>query len=114
MENKTLIKNGKTQKGVQTYYNKETGKYVREESLRPPKKLKMLATYLYINGLSSRMVGKIIGVHNTSVLRWVKEYSDLFNFKDTIDENQEYQDVEVDELFSFLLKKTKKSTFGLP
>ena len=112
MENQNLIKNGKTPKGVQTYFNKETGKYVRAESLRPPENIKLLATYLYINGLSSRTVGRILGVDYSSVLRWSKKYSDLLSFKDTIDKSLEYQDVEIDEMFTFLLKKRKNYIFG--
>lgn len=113
MEKSNLIKNGKTYKGIQTYFNKETGKYVREESLRPPEKLKLLSTYLYINGLSSRTVARILGVTYSSVLRWSKKYSDFLNFKDTFDKNIEYNDVEIDEMFTFLLKKRKNYISGL-
>ena len=34
-----------------------------------------------------------------------QKYSDLLNFKDTFDKNIEYNDVEIDEMFTFLLKK---------
>ena len=111
METK-LVKNGKSSKGIQRFYNKETKKYSSEVTFRPPTSLKLLATYLYISGLSLRKVGEILGVHNSSVLRWIKKYSSFFDYKQTFDKNAVYEDVEVDELFTYLLKKNETLHLG--
>jgi transposase-like protein len=76
-----IIKAGFSRKGVQRYKNTETGKVTLEKSSRPPIGIKLLATFLYMNGLSARIVGDIVSIHNTSVLKYVKEFSDFLVVK---------------------------------
>ena len=107
------VKYGKTEKGVQRYKDIKTGKITLEEYQRPDLYTKFYAILLYINGLSFRRVGEIIGVDNTSVLKWYKKFSHLFQLGETIDLNQTFEDVEIDEMFTYLKKKTKNFTSGL-
>lgn len=107
-----VIKNGKNSKGVQRFYNKDTKKYSLEKTFRPPTSVKLLAAYLYISGLSLRKVGETLGFHNTTILRWVDEYSQIFDYKQTVDKNVVYEDVEIDELFTYLIKKKLNSISG--
>jgi len=109
---KDLIKVGKNRKGVQRFYNRLTGKYELESTTRIPIQVKLFSIYLYMSGLSFRRVGDIIGVANSTVLNWFNTYHHLFN--DVVTDNQEvmHEDVEVDELFTYLKKNIKKSTSG--
>jgi len=107
------VKYGKTQKGVQRYKDKETGKIILEEYQRPDLYMKFYAIVLYINGLSFRRVGEMLGVDNTSVLKWYNKFGHLFQINETINLNQRFEDVEVDEMFTYLKKKTKNFTSGL-
>jgi len=111
--NKNVVKNGKNVKGVQTYYDKDKKKYFTENYQRPPLHIKFFAILMYINGLPFRRVGEIIGVDHTTVMKWLKKYSHMFDFESTTDKNMVYEDVEIDEMFSFIQKKTKKCTYGL-
>ena len=104
---------GKTSKGIQRIKDLSTGKVYLEEYQRPGVEFKFLCIMLYINGLSYRRVGSLLGVSNVSVMKWHKKYSDLFDFNKDIDRDKVYDDVEIDELFTFCKKKAKNFMFGL-
>ena len=108
-----VVKNGKTEKGVQKYYNRQTKKYHLEASQRAPEYIKFMAIFLYMRGLSSRVVGQLFGVAHTTILDWIYNYGYMFDFSTTVDKSKTYDDVEIDEMFSFCEKKTLKFMYGL-
>ena len=111
MKNK-ISKYGKAKDGVQKYIDCETGKIFQEEYTHSDLYTKFFAIILYFNGLPYRRVGQIIGVHHTTVIKWQKKFGHLFDFKSTFDPNQTFEDVEIDEMFTFIKKKIKRHTFG--
>jgi len=109
----SIIKAGLSRKGVQRFKDTTTGKVTLETSSRTPLGIKMLSTFLYMRGLSARTVGKIVGLHNTTILTYVKEFSDVLCSNIPINQQIIFEDVEIDELFTFLQKKTQNCTSGL-
>ena len=107
----SIIKCGKDRYGVQREFNKETKKYV-SNSKRATLPIKLVAIYLYYKGLTFRGVGDLLGFHNVTILNWFKEYKHLFeDFQPS--QQPQYEHVEIDEMFTYLKKSLKKSTFGL-
>lgn len=113
-----IKKNGTTRNGRQIYYNKDTKQYFVEDS-KPLKSLeeKLQAVLCYLNGISYRAVGRIFGVANTTVRNWVLGIEDIIRaeygeLQEQFDETQEFQDVEIDELFTYFKKKLQNCTFG--
>ena len=107
-----IHKIGKSPKGFQRYYNTETKKYHQDGSTRANMNTKLLAVYLYISGLTLRKIESMMGIHNTTILYWVKKHSHYFDVDSTINKSETYEHVEIDEMFTFLKKKLKKSTSG--
>jgi transposase-like protein len=103
------IKSGKT-KGRRRYRCKECGyNYsVELKSTAKPKSVKRLTLHMYLEGLGFRAIGKILGVSNVSVLRWIKEFSQQVRELST--EKQHIEMVEVDEIHSYI--GSKKTTVG--
>jgi len=69
------IKAGKT-KGRQRYRCKECGfNYsVEMKSTAKPKSVKIQALHMYLEGLGFCAIGRILGVSNVSVLRWIRAF----------------------------------------
>ena len=100
-----IIKNGRNYKGIQRFFDCETGKYFLEESQRVPTDIQIMAIFLYHKGLSFRFVGNLFGVAHTTVMAWFKKHKHLFDFSSTVDTKKVYDDVEIDELYTFCQKK---------
>jgi transposase-like protein len=103
------VKSGKL-KGRQRYRCKECGcNYsVEMKSTAKPKSLKRLALHMYLEGLGFRAIGRILGVSNVSVLKWIREFGQQVRELST--EKQHIDMVEVDELHSYI--GSKKTTVG--
>ncbi|MDR1345478.1 MAG: hypothetical protein LBK03_02090 [Bacteroidales bacterium] len=92
-------------KGKQRYKCKECGyNYtVTLKSTTKPKSLKKKALYLYLEGMSFRSIGKILGVSNVSVLNWIKSLGKELEELGVAD--QKIKIVEVDEIYSYIVSK---------
>jgi transposase-like protein len=104
-----IVKYGKTKKGVQIFKNNETGKFSVEKIKFSPI-FKMLCVFLYYKGLSYRRVGEIMGTTHVSVYIWVRKFSDEFVKNHELSNVSEIADLEIDELYTYYLKKKIKFT----
>lgn len=62
----------------QRYRCKECGYYftVKKKSTAKTVHIKKLALYLYLEGLTYRKIGKILGVSSVSVMKWMNKYGE--------------------------------------
>ena len=105
----TKIKSGKTE-GRQRYRCKECGcNYsVEMKSTAKPKSLKIQTLHMYLEGLGFRSIGRILGVSNVSVLKWIRKFGQ--KVRELNREKQQIEMVEVDEMHSYI--GSKKTTVG--
>ena len=66
------------------------------------------AVQLYLEGTSYRAVGRLLSVHNQSIINWVEAAQKLL--PDQVSDQTATDYIEVDELFSFVEAKKNKST----
>ncbi len=105
-----FVKNG-FMAGAQRYKCKECGfQFTRETPHGKPMKDKILALILYLSGLSMNAIAKIIGVSSQSVMRWIRMFYDKFISKNDI--NSKIEEIEVDEMYSYINKKNIQSGSG--
>ena len=72
-------------------------------------KIKIQALHLYLEGLGFRSIGRILGVSNVSVLRWIRKFGQKAQELNT--EKQQIEMVEVDEMHSYI--GSKKTVLGM-
>ena len=66
---------------------------------------------MYVNGMGFRAIERVMGVHHTTVISWVKK---IGNKLDNVPPTQEIPQIfQIDELQSFIGKKKIKFGFGL-
>lgn len=105
-----FVKNG-FMAGAQRYKCKLCGfQFTRETPHGKPMKDKILALILYLSGLSMNMIGKIVGVSTQSVMRWINIFYEKFADNDESQSNIE--EIEVDEMVSYITKKKITSGSG--
>jgi transposase len=71
-------------------------------------KLREQAMRMYLEGISMRAIGRILGVNHQSVANWVKQEAEAL--PEQVTDNTPTQTVEIDELFTFVGKKRGEST----
>ncbi len=71
--------------------------------------LKVQALKLYLEGMSYRGIGRQLGVQHQSVINWVNIYHDD-QLPHQVEDQTPTHTVEVDELFTFMGKKSDKPT----
>ena len=104
------VKNG-FMAGAQRYKCKQCGfQFTRETPHGKPMKDKILALILYLSGLSMNAVGKILGVSSQSVMRWIRMFYDKFIPENDI--TSEIEEIEVDEMHSYINEKNIQSGSG--
>lgn len=69
---------------------------------------KRLALILYLEGLGLRSIGRIIGVSNVSVLKWIKSYG--LKAQTVKPETSQVDIIEMDEVHTFI--GSKKTSVG--
>ncbi len=69
----SYVKNGFTSAGNQRLKNTKTGKSLVLTTSRFSDKMKLIAVFMYLNGMPFRGVGSTIGVSYTSVMNWFSE-----------------------------------------
>jgi len=103
------VKSGKI-KGRQRYRCKECGcNYTVEiKSTAKPKSVKKQALHLYLEGLGFRSIGRLLGVSNVSVLKWIRSFGQEVQALHS--SSQDIEMVEVDEMHTYV--GSKKTTVG--
>ena len=102
------VKNG-FMAGSQRYKCKKCSfQFTRETAHGRPIKDKILALILYLSGLSMNMTAQIIGVSTQTIMRWIRLF--YHKFANPAQHASNIEEIEVDEMFSYLGKK--KSLFG--
>jgi len=105
-----VTKDGKA-KGKQRYFCKICKlHYTVEYKAGITPNIKRLALTLYLEGLGFRSIERILGVSNVTVMNWVRKYGEKFN--ELPPPEEKIQHVEMDELWTFVGSKKKKSGFG--
>ena len=105
-----FVKNG-FMAGAQRYKCKECGfQFTRDTPHGKPMKDKILALVLYLSGLSMNAIGKIIGVSSQSIMRWIRMFHDKFVSEN--DTKSKIEEIEVDEMYSYINKKKIHSGSG--
>ena len=104
-EEKNQIKAGKTKAGSQRYKCKICGKvYTPNPKERNySEEIKKQAIRLYMEGNSSRAVGRMLGIGKNMCLYWVKKYAKSIEPKEI--PNKRVKVIEMDELYSFIERK---------
>jgi transposase-like protein len=105
------VKAGKSNDGIQRYKCLKTKKIYQETTTRTPVIIKYLSVFLYFNGLSYRNIGKMFDVSHTSISNWVAKISNEIYNNHELTDLQNVKDIEIDELFTFLIKKKINHTF---
>ncbi len=83
-------------------------KYTPEPKPRGyPKNLRQQALKMYLEGINFRRIGRLLNVHHQSVINWVNAYAEELP-EAPVPEKTE--DVEMDELFTFIGSKKTEST----
>lgn len=113
-----IVKNGFDKTGRQKFLDKETGKTFAEGQ-KPYSTIekKITACLAYFKGMSYRSVSELFDVSHVTVYNWVNEFSDMVrvNFGEIHQNNDttiEYEDVEIDEMFTYCQKKIVNCTSG--
>jgi len=73
--------------------------------------IKQLALRMYLEGVGMRSIGRIVGVSNVTVLRWVKKAARaLIKLKQK--EPRHARIMEIDEMYTYAAKKTANTGCG--
>lgn len=70
--------------------------------------LREQAVKLYLEGTSLRAIGRLLSIHHQSVANWINEHANQLPIRVTDDTPT--VSVETDELFTYIGKKSAKST----
>lgn len=83
---------------------------VVEKSTAKPMTMKRHALHLYLEGLGLRSIGRILGVSNVSVLKWIRAFGEQ---AENIRSEQHLDIVEMDELHTYIGQKNAIAGYGL-
>ena len=67
--------------------------------------IKRQALQLYLEGLGFRSIGRILKFSNVSILRWIRSYGN--KLKTLQKQGKAPQEIEIDEMHTYVLKKIK-------
>ncbi len=67
---------------------------------------------LYLEGLGFRSIGRLLGVSNVSILKWIRAFGNEISSLQP--ESQDIEMVEFDEMHSYIGHKKTTVLFGLP
>ncbi len=110
------VKYGKTSCGEQRWINKVTKKTKTETSKRVSLDVKYLAIKMYLCGLSFRKCSEIVGFSHVTIYNWVIKYGKIVSKNEGlgVKPGLVYEDVEIDEMWHYCLKKSQNNGFSLP
>ncbi len=109
-----VIKSGRNDSGSQRYRCQACRRYFtpapKPEGYAPA--TRNFALKLYLEGTSLRAIGRLLHLNHQTVANWVAAAAD--KLPEQVSDHAATNDVELDELFSFVNKKKSKSTSSSP
>ena len=72
--------------------------------------MKRYALHLYLEGLGFRSIGRILGVSNVSILKWIRAFGKQV---ESIRSEQQIDVIEMDELHTYIGQKNTIAGYGL-
>jgi transposase-like protein len=107
-----FIKNGFAL-GRQRYRCKDCRYLYTVPSRGKPRELKRLALHMYLEGLGFRSIGRILGVSDVAVLKWIRETGQaVARLTETPAKPNHVETMELDELWHFVSQKKINSGSG--
>ena len=105
-----VIKSGLNPTGSHRYQCRSCVKYFTPEPkpMGYDDEVREQAVQLYLEGNSLRSIGRILKVHHVSVSNWINAHAHTLPRQ--VADSEPTQTVEIDELFTYVGKKTSKST----
>ncbi len=109
-QNQYVIKSGFNRNRTQRYRCQQCQGYFTPDAkpLGYDPEVRRRAVQLYLEGTSFRAVGRLLGVHNQSVINWVNHQEQ--SLPPQVSDASPTDYIEVDELFSYVQAKKNKST----
>jgi transposase-like protein len=109
-KSRPVIKSGLNSTGSQRYKCRSCVRYFtpQPKPMGYDDELKQKALQLYLEGTSLRSIGRILNVHHQSVANWVATSAE--RLPDQVQDTTPAETVEIDELFTYIGKKTDAST----
>jgi len=111
-----LVKNGFT-RGFQRYKCKEChrSQCSGDKRVRYDNKTRYMALAMYLNSSGFRSIGRVLGVPFQLVHHWVKRAGELVEEEAAkrLNPAREIPVLEMDELYTYIQKKSGKSEYGL-
>ena len=101
--------------GKQRYKCKSCGcNYTQSTRNSKPNHIKKQALHMYLEGLGFRSIGRILGVSNVAVLKWVRKAGEILqeNIGNRSAFSPKVAVMELDEMWHFIQKKTTESGCG--
>lgn len=108
-QNLYVIKAGRNRTGTQRYRCQQCQGYFtpQPKPLGYDEALKQKALQLYLEGTSFRAIGRLLGVHNQSVINWINAAEKQLPVQ--LSDNTPTDYIELDELFSYVAAKKTRS-----
>lgn len=109
----SYVKSGKVA-NKQRYRCRDCGyQFTRTTPRGKPASVKRMALHLYLEGVGLRAIGRILGVSNVAVLKWVKNCAEEIKQIKKDEQPKEIRVMELDEMWSFIQKKEERFGSGL-
>ena len=108
-ESSMVVKNGRNRSGSQRYLCRDCRRgFTPQPHLHGyPSEMHHEAVRLYLEGNNLRRIGRLLSVHHGTVANWLQRHADSLP---EMDVPQEADEVEVDELYTFVGGKKTRST----
>ncbi len=105
-----VIKSGRNSGGSQRYKCRQCQRYFtpQPKPLGYEADLKQRALQLYLEGMSLRAIGRLLHVHHQSVANWIDAAAT--HLPEQVSDTTAAETIEVDELVTYVGKKTSMST----
>ena len=103
------IKSGYNRSGSQRYKCRCCGKKHTPSPKEHgyPREMRERAIKMYVDGINFRRIGRLLSVHHQSVINWVNAYAEELPDAPVPEQTE---DVEMDELFTYIGSKKTEST----
>jgi transposase-like protein len=116
-ESKSIVNNGKAQ-GKQRYKCKSCGFNFVEIDGRKGKNIdkQKMAIHLYLENMGFRAIGRVLGVSNVAVLKWIRaagEWIESYHKKNKVNTSKAVEVIELDEMCHYVGSKKIKYGYGL-
>ena len=112
---RNLVKNGFMQGKPRKKCKDCNYNFTRSTPRGKPKEIKRLALHMYLEGLGFRSIGRILGVSNVAILKWLKEISGKVADIRAVEEagSVVVRTMELDEMRHYVGEKNEKFGSGL-